>query len=100
VLLNYAKEFGEPDRVFIVSANLRHLAVKEMRTLGIEVVRPGRFIDLLCAAAPVDVAAGLNKTIEDLNAPPLTKTDLLTILKLHGAKATVRHFSKYWNVTI
>jgi hypothetical protein len=100
VLLNYAKEFGGPDKILIVSANLKHLAVKEMRALGIEVVRPGEFIDLLFAADPVKVAAALNKTRMDLNTPPLTQMDLLSILKLHGAKATVRHFSKLWNITI
>lgn len=99
VLLNYAKESGGPDKVFIVSANLKHLAVKEMRALGIEVVRPGEFIDLLFAAATVKVAAALNKTMMDLNVPPLTQMDLLAILELHGAKATARHFSKVWNIT-
>jgi len=100
VLLNYAKESGGPDKIFVVSANLKHLAAKEMRALGIAVVRPGEFIDLLFAAAPVKVAAALNKTMMDLNTPPLTQMDFLAILKLHGAKATARHFSKIWNIAI
>jgi len=81
------------DRVFLVSSNLNHLAVQDMGQLGIEVIRPGAFVDLLFQAAQDRVARALEQTVSDLTSPPYTKSDLLGSLRLHGAKATVKHLT-------
>jgi hypothetical protein len=86
------------DKVFLISTNVKHLAVADMGRLGIEVMRPGTFIDLLLQAAPDRMAEALKKTVSDLDDPPYTKSDLLGALRLHGAKATAKHFSKEWGV--
>jgi len=71
-----------------------------MAELGIKVVTPGAFIDLLFQAAQDRVAEALGQTVCDLKTPPYTKADLLGSLSLHGAKATVKHFSKAWDVSV
>lgn len=88
------------DRIFLVSSNVKHLAAKEMAGLGIEVIRPGAFVDLLFQAAQDRVAEALEQTVYDLASPPYTKGDLLGSLSLHGAKATVKHFCKAWSVRL
>ena len=88
------------DRIFLVSSNVKHLAAKDIAGLGIEVIRPGAFVDLLFQAAQDRVSDALEQTVSDLTTPPYTKSDLLGSLSLHGAKATVKHFSKAWSVRL
>lgn len=88
------------DKVFIISNNLKHLAVKEMAAIGIDVISPGAFINKLNAAAPAKVEAALLKTINDLVAPPYTKADVLTLLVTHGANVTAKFYSSHWSVKI
>lgn len=47
VLLDFALQDNANDKVFIVSRNLKDLAVADMAPLGILVVAPGQFIDRL-----------------------------------------------------
>jgi hypothetical protein len=93
-----ASEGMVSDRIFLVSSNVKHLAAKDMAGLGIEVVRPGAFVDLLFQAAQDRVSEALEKTVSDLTNPSYTKGDLLGSLSLHGAKATFKHFCKAWSV--
>ncbi len=88
------------DRIFLVSSNVKHLAAKDMAGLGIEVIRPGAFVDLLFQAAQDRVSEALEQTVSDLISPPYTRGDLLGSLSLHGAKATVKHFCKAWRVRL
>ena len=88
------------DRIFLVSSNVKHLAAKDMEGLGIEVIRPGAFVDLLFQAAQDRVSEALEQTVSDLTSPPYTKGDLLGSLSLHGAKAAVKHFCKAWSVRL
>ena len=88
------------DKTFLVSSNVKHLAAKDMAGLGIEVIRPGAFVDLLFHAAQDRVSQALEQTVSDLTSPPYTKGDLLGSLSLHGAKAVVKHFSKAWGVRL
>ena len=88
------------DRVFLVSSNVKHLAAEHMAELGIEVITPGAFIDLLFQAAQDRVAEALEKTVCDLKTPPYTKADLLGALSLHGAKATAKYLGKAWDVSV
>jgi len=88
------------DRIFLVSSNVKHLAAKDMAGLGIEVIRPGAFVDLLFQAAQNRVSEALEQTVSDLTSPPYTKDDLLGSLSLHGARATVKHFCKAWSVRL
>jgi hypothetical protein len=90
--------FGSADRIYLVSNNTKHLAVKEVAALGIEVVKPGKFVDSLFVVAPDRVAVALERTINDLKNPPYTKTQLLDALELHGASKVVSHFAKVWHV--
>lgn len=100
VLHTLAQEEGSDDKVFIVSNNLTHLAVKEMAEIGIDVVSPGDFINKLSAAEPAKVGHALLKTINDLAAPPYTKEDVLTLLVTHGAKDTAKLYAAQWNMKI
>lgn len=93
-------EGGASDKVFLVSSNVKHLAVDDMEKLGINVVRPGAFVDFVLKTAPERLGAALAQTVSDLVNPPYTKSDLLGALKLHGAQATVAHFRKAWNVRL
>jgi hypothetical protein len=88
------------DKIFLVSNNVKHLAAKDMAVLGIKVIRPGAFVDLLFQASQDRVAEALEQTVSDLTNPPYTKGHLLGSLSLHGAKATVKHFGKAWNVSL
>jgi hypothetical protein len=88
------------DRIFLVSSNVKHLAAKDMAGLGIEVIRPGAFVDQLFHAAQDRVSEALEQTVSDLKSPPYTKGDLLGSLSLHGAKTTVKHFCKAWSVRL
>lgn len=90
---------GSPsDKVFIVSLNIKHLAVKETASLGINVIHPGAFIDQLFASDCERVEVALTKSLKDLKKPPYTQAELLEALALHGANNTVKHFKKYWNL--
>ena len=102
ILMHYllVSEGMVSDRMFLVSSNVKHLAAKDMAGLGIEVIRPGAFVDLLFQAANDRVAEALEQTVSDLTTPTYTKGDLLGSLSLHGAKATVKHFSKAWSVRL
>ncbi len=91
-----ATEGSPSDMVFVVSSNLKHLAVKDTAKLGIQVVKPGVFVDLMCAADPGRVEAALKKSVKDLRNPPYTRADLLGALELHGAADTVAHLRNLW----
>jgi hypothetical protein len=89
----YHNAVGDEYRLIGYGAN--HIA-----GLGIEVIRPGAFVDQLFQAAQDRVSEALEQTVSDLTTPPYTKSDLLGSLSLHGAKATVKHFSKAWSVRL
>ncbi|MCX2861206.1 hypothetical protein OOZ63_05065 [Paucibacter sp. PLA-PC-4] len=91
---------GLSDKIYVVSSNLVHLAVKDMKAIGIGVVSPGAFINELNNAAPGRVERALLKTANDLKAPPFTQSDLLGLLVVHGAKATANFYSKKWKVKL
>lgn len=92
------RDYCDPeDQIYLVSDNTKHLAVKEVAALGIEVIKPGKFVDKLFAAAPDRVAAALERTLTDLKNPPYTRAQLLGALQLHGASKVVSHFEKVWN---
>lgn len=97
VLHNFAQEQGDLDKVIIVSDNLAHLAVKEMKAIGIGVVSPGDFINKLSAAAPAQVEIALFKTINDLTAPPYSREDALSLLLTHGAKQAAQFYAQRWS---
>ena len=100
VLRILSDEEKSADKVYVVSANLRDLAIKDMKLLGVNVVSPGAFIDALNGAAPRRVEQALLKTVRDLRSPPFRKADLLDLLLLHRARATARLYSEKWKVGI
>lgn len=97
VLHTLAQEECAADKVFIVSSNLPHLAVKEMAVIGIDVVSPGDFINKLNMVAPAQVEHALLKTINDLTSPPLTRENLLRLLITHGAEDTEKYYAAKWH---
>jgi hypothetical protein len=74
--------------IYVVSANTKHLAAKQMLTHGIIVIKPGPFIDLLYQNVPSKVVRAMKHVINDLKDPPYTVNQLIAVLKLHGAKQT------------
>lgn len=92
-----SEEAGE-HRVFLVSKNLKHLSVNALKPLGVEVLKPGKFIDLLWKAEPDRMESALRKTVSDLTS--YSEEQLLSSLSFHGASETARHFSRLWNVKI
>lgn len=98
VLLDYAENAN--DKVFILSNNLKHLAVADMKALGVAVIRPGPFIDLLTHVAPERVGAALDQSITSLSKPPYTRRMLLEVLRLHGAVITANHFEQAWRADL
>ncbi len=90
VLVNGLGEENDPTlhKVMIVSDNTKHLAVTDTRTLGVEVVKAGVFLDSLFTAAPQRTSQALAKSLSDLKKPPYSKAELVAALRLHGAKAT------------
>lgn len=96
VLQDYAQADGGGDKIFIISSNLKHLAVLDMARLGVSVVSPGAFIDSLLKADHRRVRLALEKSIDSLKSPPYTKARLLEVLRIHGAHATVTFFAGLW----
>ena len=94
VLQKICIETSKLDRVFLVTKNLVDLAPTEMSLLGVRVIAPGQFVDTLLERDPKRVEAALSKTASDLKAPPYTKEQLISMLKLHGATRTARHVKK------
>lgn len=100
VLLDSCSENGSNDRIIVVSRNIRHLAVNNVGSIGIDVMAPGCFIDSLLSAAKERVGKSLEKTVSDLTNPPYTKKELLMALSLHEATKTAQRFSKEWGVCL
>ena len=75
VMVNGLDEEDDPalHRVMVVSDNTKHLAVAETRTLGIEVIKAGAFVDRLFDAAPARVSQAIAKSLSDLKKPPYSK---------------------------
>jgi hypothetical protein len=92
-----SEEPGE-HRIFLISKNLKHLPVNALKPLGIEVLKPGKFIDSLWKAEPNRMEKALRQTVSDLIN--YSEEQLLSSLAFHGASETARHFSNLWNVKI
>jgi hypothetical protein len=92
-----SEEPGE-HRLFLLSNNLKHLSIQTLKMLGIEVLMPGKFIDLLCMMDPVRLEKSFNITISDLKN--YSKVQLLSALSVHGATETVKNFSNKWALNI
>ncbi|MGE4243214.1 hypothetical protein [Ramlibacter sp.] len=89
-------EEGESGEVCLVTNNLRHLAVEQMKALGVEVLTPGAFIDKF--AKDDRTADAVRKAASDLEDPPYNLDQLLGALVAHGSKAAVKELSKAWGV--
>ena len=91
---------GALAKVILVSANTRHLAVKDTEKLGVDVMTPGEFIDTFLTIAKSRVGKALKNAMADLTNPPYTKEQLLAALRLHGANETAAHFARQWKVSL
>lgn len=85
---------------YLVSNNLRHLAVRPMAQLGVTVCTPGAFIDLLCTRHPDALERALLRTIRSLKAPPLTPGQMLGALHVHGATSAAQFMSARWQCSV
>lgn len=85
VLLSGIDEEKHPelDKVLIVSNNIRHLAVKEVSRLGIEVIKAGAFLDRIFEMAPLQMTRAISRSRSDLQNPPYSKDEMLAALRLH-----------------
>jgi hypothetical protein len=92
------EEDSAANRVFIVTDNLRHLAVNETRRLGAEVVRAGTFLDLVFNADPKRTCVAIEKSLHDLKNPPYSKAALSSALCLHGAIGLARGLAEKWGL--
>lgn len=85
---------------FLISDNLRHLAVEPMGQLGVTVCAPGAFLDIVCIQNPDALERALMRTIQSLKAPPLTRGQMLGALQLHGSKVAPQIMSARWECGI
>ena len=85
-------------RVLIVSDNTKHLAVAETKKLGIEVIKAGAFLDRLFEADPHRCCQAISKSLSDLKNPPYSREEMLSALRLHGARATAEGLAQSWGV--
>lgn len=100
VLRDLALQDNANDKVYIVSNNLKHLAVSDMKQLGVFVVPPGKFIDSLTKAASARVGLALDRCVNSLKNPPYTRARILWALQVHGAKTTAQNFAPAWGVKL
>lgn len=98
VLVNGLDEEEHPEwhKVLIVSSNTKHLAVADTRKLGIEVIKPGAFLDRLFAADPERARRAIAKSLSDLKKPPYSRQEMLAALRLHGAKGLAAGLASTW----
>ena len=98
VLVKGLDEEESPDlhKVLIVSNNTKHLATTDSRKLGIDVVKPGEFLDSLFAADSERAVRAISKSLSDLKKPPYSKREMLAALRLHGAKTMAAGLSISW----
>jgi hypothetical protein len=96
VLADTALPYNASDKVYIVSSNLRHLAVPHMAQQSILVVPPGRFIDNLTQVANSRVRLALERCVQSLSNPPYTRERLVEALLVHGATSTAQQFALDW----
>jgi hypothetical protein len=85
---------------FLISANLRHLAVEPMAQLGVTVCAPGTFLDIVCIQNPDALERALMRTVRSLKAPPLPPEKLLGALQIHGAQVAPQIMSARWECRI
>jgi hypothetical protein len=88
---------GEQAEVCLVTNNLKHLAVREMKALRVEVLTPGTFIDRF--ATDDRTAEAIRKAASQLSDPAYTLEELLGALAVHGTKVTVQALAKRWGLT-
>ncbi len=92
------EEDSAANRVFIVTDNLRHLAVNETRRLGAEVVGAGAFLDLVFNADPKRSCEAIEKSLRDLKYPPYSIAALRSALRLHGAIGLAKGLAEKWGL--
>lgn len=81
--------------VILLTENVKDFAKKQMKRLGVRVLRPGQFLDVDEAfdADPDAVARAVTQAAEELKKPPYTVAELLYVLREDGAKRLVAGMS-------
>lgn len=97
VMVNGLGDEDDPalHKIMIVSDNIKHLAAADTRKLGIEVIKAGAYLDRLFHLAPARTCQAIAKSLNDLTKPPYSKAELVSALRLHGAKATADGLARH-----
>jgi hypothetical protein len=80
--------------VILLTENVKDFAKKQMKRLGVRVMRPGQFLDEAFDAEPDAVARAASQAAKELKKPPYTVAELLYVLREDGAKRMVAGVSK------
>ena len=80
--------------VVLLTDNVKDFAKKQMKRLGVRVLRPGQFLDEAFDANPDAMARALLQAAKELKKPPYTVAELLYVLRQDGAKRLVAGMSK------
>lgn len=80
--------------VILLTDNVKDLAKKQMKALGVRVLRPGQFLNEAYAANPDAVTRAVLQAAKELKKPPYTVAELLFVLQKDGAKRLVDGVSK------
>lgn len=72
-----------------VSDNTRHLAVADIRKLGIEVFKAGAFLDSLFDPAPSRTSQAIARSLSDLTKLLYSKAELVAALRLNAHAAGI-----------
>lgn len=74
-------------KVFVVSDNTKHLAVKETAQLGVNVYTAGHFLNKLFNLEPNRCLRAVERSRTDLKNPSYTKQQFAAALRIHKADA-------------
>jgi hypothetical protein len=96
------KAYAEPaDKVFIISANVSHLARSEVARRGVEVRSCGPFINDMSKTGDPRFDVAMSRTIRDSEAmKPFGPADLLSCRSTHKRGKAPERLSKLWNVPV
>ena len=83
----HAEQSRYHHKVFVVSDNTKHLAVKETAQLGVNVYTAGHFLNQLFNLAPTRCLRAIERSRTDLKNPSYTKQQFATTLRIHKADA-------------
>ena len=92
VLLDALSEEAGSSKVFLISNNVKDLAVQGCALIGVEVLTPGQFLDALLSADPLRTERALKQSLIDLKH--FNFDNLIDVLKTHKARKAAGYMAK------